>query len=124
MSVEVDDVKLVIGTETQMSDEDITSFITLATTLVSETVTETTLSANRLDLITRYLAAHLIAVSDDELRAASKKIGNTQYNFNELLGMGLKSTRYGQMALLLDTSGSLSSISPVQASLKALPVIE
>jgi hypothetical protein len=67
------------------------------------------------------LAAHFVAVRDPKLTSQSANGASESYETNKS-GMGLKATRYGQQAILLDTSGFLSSIaeSAKKASMKMI----
>jgi len=59
-----------------------------------------------------YLSAHFVAITEERGSLKFSKLGESSeaYNTTEL-GAGLNSTRFGQTALLLDTSGILANIS-------------
>ncbi len=71
-----------------------------------------------LEKITLYLAAHFVAISDEGGALKSSKLGDAtdQWDTSQL-GIGLRSTRYGQTALTLDTTGILANVG--SASYKA-----
>lgn len=75
-----------------------------------------------LDEIQRWLAAHVAAsAKDDEagvtrIRQGPREVQKASAAFGE----GLKSTRYGQMALALDTCGGLASLSKRAATMNVL----
>ena len=66
----------------------------------------------RLKDIERYLSAHFAALFDKDVMSAEKKIGNaeTEYYLVNAIGKYLDLTVWGQMARLLDTSGTLAAI--------------
>lgn len=87
--------------------------IDTANALVDDIVTEAsnleiTVSASRLEIIERWLAAHFYAVCDKPLQ--SKSTERASGVFAGHTAMGLKYTQYGQQAIILDPTGYLSSI--------------
>lgn len=75
-----------------------------------------TLSEARLTAIELMLGCHMVAINDP--REIEKTLGPTKAVFERgLLKEGLASTRYGQMAIALDTTGTLASASTPQRTL-------
>lgn len=110
MAVTVADVKRVYG-QTSRSDADIQAFINTAALIVSEQLTSSSLSLARKDQITIYLAAHYMVISDEGGGIKSKKIGDSAETYavpDKTLGYG--STRFGQQALMLDTTDTLYQV--------------
>jgi hypothetical protein len=70
------------------------------------------LSLNELELIERWLAAHCYAMNDPTYQ--SKNTEGASATFQGQAGMHLEQTRFGQMAMDLDYSGCLTSISKRQ----------
>lgn len=104
----VGDTKLIF--DTTMSDAQITAFITTANLIVTENLGSSSLSADRLEEIEKWLAAHLASTRDQ--RQQSRTIdGRTVLTFQGKTGTGLNSTYYGQMVLMLDITGTLALIS-------------
>lgn len=64
--------------------------------------------ATTLEMIERYLAAHLYLFHDKVMQSESK--GRASGSFQGQTGMGLQSTDYGQMAITLDDSGCLQQL--------------
>lgn len=92
---------------------DVTPYIDSANVVVTRVNTcagdkGITLSDAELELIERWLAAHLYAVSDKPL--ASKSSGGASGSFHGQTGMKLEATLYGQHAMLVDYSGCLAAI--------------
>lgn len=98
------DVKAIIDT-----DRDTTPFIATAKLLTSEILSGSGLSSERIDAVTRYLAAHFVWLTESS-GLISKEVGGAKevYHTYAEKNTGLASSRYGQTALSLDTSGSLA----------------
>lgn len=66
------------------------------------------LSATKLELIERWIAAHCYALTDQVPQTESK--GKASATYQGQTGMALNATRYGQMALTLDITGRLAKL--------------
>jgi len=86
---------------------DVTPFLTTAQLVVSENLASSGLSDAMLDEITKYLAAHYLAMTDLE---GSDRAGAIAVTYGKALGDFLKATVYGQTALALDSSGTLEEM--------------
>lgn len=108
MAVEDRDVKAIIET-----DLDTTPFIDVASTIVSEELGDKGLSSERLRIITLYLAAHFCCITVERGGLKRSKLGDADdsYNIPAEKDSGFAFTRYGQMALVMDTSGTLAKMS-------------
>lgn len=62
----------------------------------------------QLELIERWLAAHIYAIRDP--RPASEKIDELATRFQSKVDLGLNVTHYGQMAMRLDYNGNLAAL--------------
>ena len=98
-------------------DTDITDFavyITLANTIVEEHLVGQNMAEDLLTLIETQLAAHfLTALMDREV--SSEKVGDATVAYSQSdVGKGFMSTRYGRVAITLDSSGILSTITGVK----------
>ncbi len=106
------DVKVVLPSPVAMSDGDIQLHIDIANRFVDGVLSGTDLGEVRLSDIERYVSAHLVAISEQELGLLiEKEIGETRSRFGGTfpLAAGLKFTRFGHMALALDTTGKLAA---------------
>lgn len=106
-----EDVKEIISTETA----DISSFILAANSIVeNKLATSSGLDDATLKEIERWLSAHFLAMLEDNARVVERETGESRDRYGEntrgVLGPGLNLTRYGQQAIVLDTSGTLASI--------------
>ena len=100
------EVKAIIDTSRSVDP-----FIATATLLVNEELAaSTTLSSERLQQIELYLAAHFTAITEERGALTSSEKGDASEEYGVEVGSGLNSTRYGQQAISLDTSGRLAAI--------------
>jgi hypothetical protein len=98
---------------------DLQQFIDSATVIVDRVATcasnrNKTLTDGELELIERWLSAHLYAQMD--MLYQSRSTGGASGSFQGQTGMSLDSTRYGQTAVNIDYSGCLSAIGKRQAT--------
>lgn len=92
---------------------DLTPFIdaaTLAVTRVAACAVRKglTLTAEELEVVERWLAAHLYCMSDQQYQSKSTKASAT---FRAAGGLNLDGSTYGQTAKSLDPSGCLAALS-------------
>src|SRR3990167_7086656 len=113
--------------DTDLTDAQITAFITVANILVTNTCATSTspaLDTDELKEIERWLAAHFADIRDPiGLRI---KMGNAeQWSFPAAVttawGKGLNLTPYGQMAIAIDRSGKLAALGLRKGSFRASP---
>lgn len=91
---------------------DLTPFITAANLIVTNKLSSSGLGTATLAEIERWLAAHFVACK--ERQPTSKRIGETEESYNWNTNTGLLRTTYGQAAIALDTTGTLSKIGKPQ----------
>ena len=101
------DVQAILDTE--LTTSEITAYITTSNLLVTDRLGSSGLAAGLLTQIETYLAAHLITVTR-ERKAAQAGRGEDRVTFEGQTGMRLDSTLYGQTAMVLDTTGKLSTL--------------
>ena len=94
--------------EVDKKTTDLTPFITPANELVTELCTNSGYSAERLELIERWLSAHFYAILAP--RAKEEKAGPVSQTLQSRVELGLNVTHYGQAAMRLDTKGNLASM--------------
>lgn len=105
-------------------DEDIPleSFIEAANALVEEVCEPLGYGDTRLELIERWLSAHLYATRDP--RPVSEAAGAISTTYQSKVDLGFNNSHYGQMAMRLDTKGGLASLDArIKAGLTVTPVI-
>lgn len=112
--VTTNEVKEIIET----SSTDLSAFIAIATILVDEKLEGSGLDDDTLKEVERWLAAHFLTCK--ERQKVSTKAGESEDRYNAINGTGLNSSTYGQTALLLDTTGTLSSIGKQSVSIDVL----
>lgn len=95
MSVNASDVKDILDTD--LADADVTKYITQAGEMVTD------------DTVKTWLAAHLIRISRDR-EVDEEEVDDHSITYSgKTTGLGLDSTRYGQMAQMFDDDGELPS---------------
>lgn len=113
MTVTTTDVKAIIDTKLKPIGEEgvnidqLAPFLDQATLVISEELVGSSLSEARIDLITKYLTAHFIALTEEYGSLAKVIIGDSEVWTHDNSGKGLEGTRYGQQVLALDTTGIL-----------------
>jgi hypothetical protein len=91
-------------------DASVALFIAQANLLVDEELAGTSLSANRLALIETYLAAHFAVLAIEKGSLASTEMGDAKDRMHNVYGKGFYATRFGQQAMMFDTTGKLTEI--------------
>ena len=119
--VEPHEVKEIIET----ARVDIEAFITASNSLVTGELGSSGLGSVRLKEIERWLTAHFLAHAGTDKTAGQvveEQIGDTRRRFSDgQAAFGkLDSTRYGKMALLLDTSGKLAGLGKTRAQFRVV----
>ncbi len=91
-----------------INNPSLTPFIATASVLVDRISTAGLADTTLLELLERWLAAHYYAVSDPAYKQDQRDSSSGTYEGQT--GYGLMSTRYGQQALALDTTGTLQKL--------------
>ncbi|TXH42042.1 MAG: hypothetical protein E6Q97_36495 [Desulfurellales bacterium] len=116
MAISDSDVKAIIDTE-----RDTSPFITTAQLIVDEDLIGNSMSTERLDQIVLYLAAHFVCVTEERGGVTRSRLGDADESYRGIdsTAQGLSSTRYGQQAMILDSTGLLAAKS-TNGGLKAI----
>ena len=87
-------------------------FIQTATDFVGGQLGSTDLSSTTKESITLYFAAHLVVLSTEFGGLKRSRLGESDETYKAPgdKDTGLASTRFGQMVMLLDTSGTLAGL--------------
>ncbi len=94
--------------DTDLTSSQITPFLTTANVIVTDKLAGTTLSTTILEEIEKYLAAHIASVRSKF--AIEEQIGDlAKVKTGYKGGEGLQATPYGEMVLMLDTTGTMKS---------------
>jgi hypothetical protein len=105
-------------------DEDIPldPFIESASALVDEVCVPLGYTDARLELIERWLSAHLYATRDP--RAVSEAAGSVSTTYQSKVDLGFNNSHYGQMAMRMDTKGGLALLDArIKTGLLTVPII-
>lgn len=87
-----------------------TPLIADANTMVNHFLSGAGYTEAILTLIEKYMAAHLATLYVEKGGLTSVQVGESKDTYAQTSGHGLRSTRFGQMALNLDTAGKLSAL--------------
>jgi len=118
--VSISEVKNIYS-RTALSDTDIQAAITLANVLVDERVKgESGLNDTLLKEIERLLAAHFATVNEERGGLSQESKGDSSESYRGTAGTSIRSTRYGQQAIMLDPSGTLAKLGGRVARIKAI----
>lgn len=107
-----------------VSDSIVTAIITSANALVNDVFEDDSdLSSQQLEDIECWLTAHMVAAGPQRSTSTKEeKVGDAAVTYTGRFGSFLESTTYGQMVLILDTTGKMSRyIGKSGASIYAIP---
>ena len=114
--ITVAELEEIIDIDSSLTDARITVFITQANLMVTAAFSgDTTVGDATLKEIERNVAAHLIRALVG-LQEVSEKAGEVAVTYAGKWGEFLKGSSYGQMALMLDSTGKLSRVGRGRAS--------
>ena len=102
----------IMGSPSNLTTAKVTPYLTPANTMVTNYLAdEITDDDDLLELIERYLTAHLVAlVIEKETKTESVGQGDIAVSYGGSWGKGLQYTSYGQTAMMLDTTKILESV--------------
>lgn len=89
-------------------DIDLEPMIEYATELVDDQCLNSGYTEPRLEKIERLLAAHFYCIRDP--RTTLEHAGSIRQFFENKVDLGLRLTRYGQQAIIMDTAGNLAAL--------------
>lgn len=107
--------------DTNLTNTIIGAFIRDANLVVTDVLgSDTTLSADQLKSIEKWLTAHFIACTR-ERQGSKEKVGDADITYQGKTGMGLDSTMYGQQVKMLDSTGKMAqSLGKKSATITAI----
>ena len=97
----------------------IDSFITIASTIVDNTVATSGMDDTLLEQIEQFLTAHLLYTTVKR-QVQNKSVGDASESYAKL-GEGLKATTYGAIVAQLDYTGILVNTGKSTAKIEAIP---
>lgn len=106
--------------ETGIDPLEIVAIIEFANRMVTTIVGGTTLTEEILTDIETWLTAHLIAMGK-ERQAKSERINDIWITYQGKFGESLKGTTYGQMVLMLDSTGNFARAMKLKIQINAIP---
>lgn len=106
--------------ETGIAVLEIEAIIVFANRMVNTVVGDSTLTEEVLTDIETWLTAHMIAIGK-ERQAKSERVSDIWITYQGKFGEGLKSTTYGQMVLMLDSTGNFARAMKMKVQIDAIP---
>jgi hypothetical protein len=100
-------VEQIIDLDSSFSDVDITVHINTANRVVTKIVTDSSMSSDDKKECERWLAAHFCAMGRNPY-ADREEAGSVAQTMGHKLDLRLDNTRWGQMAMIIDTGGDLA----------------
>lgn len=94
--------------DTELTEAQLTAFINSAHYLIQANLLDKGLDENILTEIHKYLASHFASLRDQ--RVQQEKVAEISKTYQGKTDMYFESTYYGQMAVMLDTSGALANL--------------
>lgn len=107
MTTRVDEIELRRVLKAQDTD-DLSVFLRSANVLVTDLLGTSSLSGDVLALIELYMAAHLYTVTEERGALAAETVGDAVERYHNVYKAGFSSTRFGQQAMVLDSTGTLA----------------
>jgi hypothetical protein len=117
MSVTTEDVEAIYPAS---SNAPIATFVSIAENIATTLLSNKGLSTKTMDTVVLYLTAHLLVLTYENGGLRRERMGDSDdsYVTPDISAKGFASTRFGQMAMILDTTGTLAA-STTNAGLKA-----
>lgn len=94
----------------------LTNMIDTANVLVDTYLEPAGLDETVLAKIELYLAAHFVALTEEGGGITRSKLGDADESYANIFEEGFRSTRFGQTALALDSSGTLAGVAQTKLS--------
>jgi len=117
----IEDVLNIMDSDLVISSSQGTAMIKAASLAIDKIFEDDTeVTEEQLTELECWLTAHMIASTLARM-AAKEKIGEAEITYTGKWGDLLKSTPYGQMVLLLDTTGKIANAGKMRASMYAIP---
>ena len=111
-------VRVILGDHLEIGDVDLFAHVSAANDLVTAELATSGLSDTHLANIEKYLAAHFATVADLPPGVDEQTIDRDEEVFSK--AEGLKKTHFGETAMLMDSTGTLSRAGTAPVSLAVL----
>lgn len=124
--ITLDEVRVIaeLPPSSSMADATVQLFIDAATNITDDKLASAGYSDAYLKSIQLYLACHFAVLTSEKGGLTGQTVGESEERYNDLSARlkGLASTRFGQAAIVLDTSGVLGALaaSPVKGLFRVI----
>jgi hypothetical protein len=113
MAVTANDIRLIMNmTVTSLPDATVAPFLSAAGTIIDQVFADVSTDATVLEEIEKWFTAHMIASTIARM-TTEEKLGDASVKYMGKYEVGLNSTPYGQMVLLLDVYGMMANMGNV-----------
>lgn len=124
MAVTANDVKAIYPTSLSVD-----AFLAIAQKMANSLLSGKGLDSDTMDSIVIYLTAHLLVLSDENGGLRRERMGDADesYRTPDPKATGFASTRFGQMAMILDPTGTLAGAgasSNLKATLEVVDILK
>lgn len=119
--VNVEDVREIF--DSSLTDVQLSPYIDVANSIVTDKLGSSTLGDSRLADIERFLTAHIVSLTRSR-EGVEEKIGEARVKYADIFGKGLEATSFGQMVMVLDTTGKLHNMSRRALKITAIKSFE
>lgn len=106
-----------------LPDENVQLYVDASNTVMADHFEDSELSDEKQELIALYIAAHFAVLTEEAGGLIGQTAGEASEKYQmQKMGYGFASTRFGQTAMALDTSGVLASLatSPLKAQFRVV----
>ncbi len=107
-----EEVKEVVNTKIDAGTI-LTNMVDTANVFIDTHLLSAGLPSEILKKIELYLAAHFVALTEEQGGITRSKMGDADESYANVYKPGFGATRFGQQALALDTTGILNSVSRI-----------
>jgi len=116
-------MKKLITLASTIDDANIMAFINQASLFVDTYLSSSDLDDDVLKIIEENVAAHMLCIMDPRLMREKIDVVEVQY-LTPKTGEGLKGTSYGQMAIMMDPTGTLAKVGEGKRKKASLGMID
>ncbi len=109
MAARVTEEEVLLIMDSALTEEAVESYVISANVFITNTLGSAGLSEALLKEIERWTAAHMIALSK-ERQSKEESAGTAAIKYAGQWGKGMEQTSYGQMAITLDSTGTLANL--------------
>ncbi len=121
MPVTPDDVRTLNKAWEHLENQTIQPYIDDAGLILADLIpADTAYTVAHQDALQKWLSAHLLSMRDDEYRLLRDRVADAEQEYPPHFGPGLRSSKWGQQLLVLDTEGVLEGAGLIKAQFRVI----